>query len=391
MDQSQQFRESSRVQPATAAELSRGTEQDFSWAEATANDLLLLAMQIRDLAEHHATEAPEDFQEAQAAVAQAKQTLTQIQISPRTGANARQAFKLVSQLSTTVSAVAATIVDHEAGTPTSITRKAQLTAATYAKPAQPKTQPLLLAPKVVGCVAPVMSVPLLEMLAQPVSPRKATGYVSEQIVAMLGNITTTPVADEVVSTVATGGETVVQGVAAVAAGEEKAVEASGLRFGRGVRNVLRDDLGLNATVAQTIGHAATVTTQTVGKGLAFARNSVVSGVMYVGDSVADATAGARDYAESWTELGDALEKIRDEVQRSSMGAALDHNNDGIVRLCEITETLHAMGISDLKTIDSNQDFSVSMRELQAALTRQLQPGESLAQTKETLDYKPMPG
>lgn len=187
--------------------------------------------------------------------------------------------------------------------------------------------------------------------------RKATSSAGRQATRILSGVMAEDTADEIVSTAGTAVENTASGAVAIISGDREGSDKAALTQGRGVRNVLRDDLGLNEDVAQTLGRATTVTLTTAGRA-----------GMALRDSAVDARDTAADLYEMTGKLGRELNDIRVQFQNNAaLRKQFDTDRDGTVELHEIVDKLGTFGITDMRNIDFNGDGDITMLEVAAAI------------------------
>lgn len=387
-------------EPAEAVEAAPSLDARLALDQA--NELLTLALNTQRAAYDHLAEAPDDVTDANNAVQQAQQTVQQLRdiASGRSKGNARDIAGKISTLASVVTQAAGEVVEHEAGTSSDsakrLAHEAQLKEARDHQAAMAAAGRKSKAPRIHHAPA-----------ARPLSPeqerqrryrgehdgnderdqevgvgarrraRKATSEGGRRATRVLSHVMAEDTADEIVSTVGTGAQRMGQGASGFMSGDAHASDQGALAVGRGVRNVLRDDLGiLSAENAQTVGHAATVTLQTAGRGAVAVRNSAVA----VGSAIATTADDARDrsvsYALTWTTLGKEINDLLPILQKSSFAKGLDTDKDGKVELNEVMAMLRKAGITDMKAIDRDHNGDISTQELVPVLVKHVARSKS---------------
>lgn len=189
--------------------------------------------------------------------------------------------------------------------------------------------------------------------------RKATRIIANGTMGLISE----EAADEIVSTAGTGVQRMSEGAAGFTSGDVKKSDEGALATGRGVRNMLRDDLGVNGTVAQGLGRATTVTLQTAGR---------------AGAAVANTADDARDLAADKYQMmwryGRELNQLLGGLQGNAKTRAMyDTDKDGKVELHEVVNKLKTYGITDMKNIDFNGDGNITYAEIGAAIKSRGKP------------------
>lgn len=362
--------------------------RELSVAEILANDLLAQASRALDLASLHYAEAPEDVHAAQAAVLEAKQTLQAIQNAQRTGDRGAhgRATDRIANLATTVQAATSAVSEHEAGTSASTSKKAAIASAATQAAAANKSIAARVRSFVMGDNDDEIVIVARRRAAAAEQERinnddehyvgerghrrqrKATSRGGRAATSVLGAVIGEAEADEVVSTAGTAAQRTAEGAAAVASGDVRAIDRTGLTFGRGVKNALNDTGLVSADTAQTIGHAATVTAQTAGRGIATVRNTAVGAAVAVRDSADDLRDAAADRYQRMWQYGRELDQLKGIYQNNARTRALfDTDRDGRVELHEIVNKLKQFGIHDMKNVDYNGDGNITAQEVATAI------------------------
>lgn len=191
-------------------------------------------------------------------------------------------------------------------------------------------------------------------------------------------------ADEVVSTVATAAETSFTGAGAIFVGDGKGADKAAQAMGRGVRNVIRDDLKIDAAfdyVGETLGTDQYLGKSAVGETLGKATHTVLWAGGRAGTAVSQTVqAGGAAVASAWnymtgseakaaTPAKPGLSKFELEVAQAT---GLDKNKDGrfdgqeTAAAKALARKLNAMGVT-MANADKDHNGDISAVELGNAI------------------------
>lgn len=136
------------------------------------------------------------------------------------------------------------------------------------------------------------------------------------------------------------------GAAAIIRGDREDSDTAALATGRGVRNVMRDDLGLPGAVAQFFGRTTTVALQTGGR--------VGAGAVNAADDARDL---AMDLTAGWGTLGRQLRPLIEQMQAYKQ--IFDTDRDGRAELHEIVARMRQFHITDIHDVDGSAGISLA--------------------------------
>lgn len=187
--------------------------------------------------------------------------------------------------------------------------------------------------------------------------RKATSTTGRSFTRKLATVFDEDTADEIVSTAGTAYQKVTGGAAAISSGDVAGADKAAQDTGRGVRNTLRDDIGVNATVAELGGKAV--------HNVLWAGGRAGTAVANTGDAARDLAADK--YQMMW-KFGRELNQLVGGLQQNAKTRALyDTDKDGKVELHEVVNKLKSYGIHDMKNVDFNNDGNITYAEIGAAI------------------------
>lgn len=368
------------------ADQPQADDMDMQMALAQARDLQARASMTLNAAYANIAEAPEDVNDAAAAVVLATATLARINELAKDKTRGNEARGIVNSLlsstSASVNIASAEVEAHDAETSSDVAKRTAHEASIHekskkanGKAAGPKSLPK---PKTRsdsddGSPADRARAAFIKRQrgenddnderddevgkGKKRRVRKATSGTGRQVTRVLSGLMDEDKADEVVSTVGTAYTTGTDGAAAIARGDVRGSDKAALGWGRGVRNVIRDDLGMDGDLAQGVGRATTVTLQTAGR--------AGSAVVNTADDVRDAAADK--YQLMW-QYGRELNQLLGGLQANAKTRAMyDTDKDGKVELHEVVGKLKSYGISDIKNIDFNGDSNITYAEIGAAI------------------------
>lgn len=200
--------------------------------------------------------------------------------------------------------------------------------------------------------------------------RKTTRIITNGTFGLIGEDT----ADEIVSTAGTGAQRMGEGASGIASGNVNESDRGALATGRGVRNVLRDDLGLNADLAQAVGSTTTTVLKKTGRAAIVVRDTTVGAARYVGDKADDARDLAADKYQMMWQFGRELNQLLGGLQANAKTRVMyDTDKDGKVELHEVVGVLGKYGIKDMKNVDFNGDGNITYAEIGAAIKSRGKP------------------
>lgn len=368
----------------------------LSRAISEVNDLLIQAVNVRNAAMAHLSENPEDAHEAGEAVALARRALGELQDAKSSSAagygRRPDVAQLVNQVGGAVQHANTSVHGHEGGTASAATKKALIhTAAASSGAVEVARKPA--ASIIPNFMRPARSRDVDDdddrdtgERNRPRNPvaagwnrlRNDQGAVGGAARAVEGGVRGTAraagfvVSGEAAESAATATSIGVDGAAAILQGDREGIDREGQRWGRGVRNVLRDDLGVDGNTAQAAGRAVTVAAQTAGRAGAVVTDTARN----AGAATANAARAANRARD------DASDRLGDQIaRRDNFGRQLDSvigvfshyrlfdtDRDGKVELHEVREALEKRGIK-MSDIDTNRDGDITAQEMQAALRR----------------------
>lgn len=372
---------------------------------AQARDLLARAGATLNAAYANLAEAPDDVADAAAAVAVAKETETRISAMAKDrtrGHDARGlANTMLSNTSACLNQAAAEVDAHEAGNSCESAKRTAHQASLNAKEAakhkvktveakhSPKKKPLFDDDE---DDAPGSRLKQQRQARQAGEndgnderdnyvgkgkyrrPRKATSEYGRKATRVLGGVMGEDVADEIVSTAGTGAQRMTEGATGIMTGDVKASDRGAKSTARGVRNVLRDDLGLDAEFSETVGRTTGVVLKQAGRGAIVVRDTAVGATKYVGDKADDARDLAADNYHKMWKFGRELNQLIGGLQANAKTRAMyDTDKDGKVELHEVVGVLGRYGIKDMKNVDFNGDGNITYAEIGAAIKSRGKP------------------
>lgn len=368
---------------------------------AQARDLLTRAGATLTAAYANLAEAPDDVTDASAAVAAAKETEARISAMAKDkncGHEARGAAKsLLTTANATLNCAAVEVDAHESGNSTATAKRTAHEASLQDAKAKKSAPGRVAAPRISAKPRRddedhdnqeivVRAERRKRYLGEHDNnderdnsvgqgkdrrPRKATSEAGRKVTRVLSGMLDEDTADEIVSTVGTGVQRGMEGAAAVfVSGDYKAIDRTGLVFGRGVKNTLKDTGIVSDETAQTIGHAATVTARTVGRGVASVRDG--SAAAYIGGKVVDGAVAVKDTAVAGVGMAQDMAKSvyqywagepEPKPKPKPAPVKVTLNGIGTGTLAAAAKALTARGVD----LDTNDDGKNSIAEIKAGV------------------------
>lgn len=367
-------------------------DAELSRALAEANDLLMQASNARNAALAHLSENPDDVAEAQEAVEFAQRTVRELQAARNGGSSGGRrpdVTQMLNQLGGVVQHAQNNVGSHEAGSPSGATRKILIHNPVDAKNDANK-RPQAASPNVQAAVRRALGIREPEPEEDDSRQQRRGGVFGAVGSTVAGGWrrmrdddgvvgVAARTVDGTVRTVGRGVQFVASGEAgrsagtaaditgdgarAIMRGDREASDREAQRFGRGMRNVLRDDLGIDAGVAQTVGRATTEVAQTGGR-------LAASGVEVVRET-AGRSQRMVDRGVLEARLFFPVNGLNDDQWKNVRGASgrkLDLDGDGKVEVSEIRWHLNQVGVIRSEHI-GNGDANITGAELTALLRR----------------------
>ena len=361
-------------------------DMDMEILAARARDILTLASATLNAAYDNLAEAPEDVADASAAVAAAKEAETRISAMAKDkhrGNDARGvATSLLSTASATLNQAAIDVDAHESGNSSASAKRtaheASLQESKSKKGGAPASKrPAKHAAHDDDDERTVAAQRLKRFKGEHDDnderdnsvgqgkhrrPRKATSEFGRKTTRVLSGLLDEGSADEVVSTVGTGALRLGEGAGAVFSGDHQAVDRTGLVYGRGTKNTLRD-LGFDKETAQAVGHTVTVMAQTTGHTVATVRNGVVAGAVAVKETAVAGGGAVQDAAASTYRYftGEPEPKLE---PKPAAPIKVTLNGIGTGSIAAAAKALKARGVD----LDSDDDGKVTIGEVKASIS-----------------------